>query len=129
MNFLDGTVSAENGALHWRSETNGFDLVVDAAQRPALEKYVGKKVLFGIRPEDMRQNPEQKPVPGKSITANVEVVEPMGSEIYLYLAAGKNSITARVKSEQEPEVNRPYVIDLVMEKAHYFDAETELAIV
>jgi len=77
----------------------------------------------------VRENLNHTPVPGLSITANVEVVEPMGSEIYLYIGVGGKSLTARIKSESEPEVNKQYVIDVVMEKAHYFDAGTEKTIV
>ena len=76
----------------------------------------------------MVENTTQVPVPGCSITANVEVVEPMGSEIYLYLDVSGTSITARIKAQQEPEVNAGHVLDVDMSKAHYFDWDTEEAI-
>jgi multiple sugar transport system ATP-binding protein len=106
-----------------------LDLAVASTHCAVLGPYTGKKVTFGIRPEDMRENVNQTPTPGSSITANVEVVEPMGSEIYLYLAVGNSSLTARIKSEHEPEVNKPYVINIAMDKAHYFDMNTEQTIV
>jgi len=129
MNMLDASVVAENGSLHVRNQSNSFDLAVDAAHRPALEPYVGKNVVFGIRPEDLEGVGGQPLSGGNSITADVEVVEPMGAEIYLYLNVVGQTVTARVKSEEEPEVNKAYSLNVAMDRAHYFDPETEKAIV
>jgi multiple sugar transport system ATP-binding protein len=129
MNFLNCEISAENGVLHVRDEKKVVDLAVDKAHVAALEPYAGKKVILGVRPEAVRENATQTPIPDHSVKAKVEVVEPMGSEIYLYLDFGGTTFTARVKSESEPEVNKPYVLDILTERAHYFDAETQKAIV
>ena len=129
MNMIDCTIVSENGALLVRDETGQIDLAVDAAHRAALEPYTGKTVTFGIRPEDMYGSVEQAAVSGGSITANVEVVEPMGAEIYLYLGVAGKSVTARINSECRPKVDKPYVINVAMDKAHFFDIDTELAIV
>ena len=128
MNMIDGVIVAENGGLLFKGDAD-LSLAVAPAHCDALRTYAGKKIMFGIRPEDVRTNPEQQHVPGKSITANVEVVEPMGSEIYLYIAVAGKSLTVRIKSECEPEVNKPYVIDVKMEKAHFFDFATEKTLV
>ncbi len=129
MNFLVVDITSENGGLRVRDDKKAVDLAVAQDHYAALQPYVGKRVVFGIRPEDVRENASQTTVPGRSVTAKVEVVEPMGSEIYLYLDMGGSSFTARVKSEEEPDVNKPYVIDVLMDHAHYFDMASELAIV
>ena len=129
MNFLVVDITSENGGLRVRDDKRVVDLAVAQDHYAALRPYVGKKVIFGIRPEDVRENPNQAPAPGRSVTAKVEVVEPMGSEIYLYLDMGGLSFTARIKSDREPDVNKPYVIDVLTERAHYFDVATERAIV
>jgi len=129
MNMINGSILAEDGALWFRDAAGAMRIKVAAAHQPALESHAGRKVTLGIRPENMHENSAQAPVDGRSIRANVEVVEPMGSEIYLYLEAGGQLMTARIHSEKEPEVNKPYVIDVATEKAHYFDAATEMAIV
>jgi len=128
MNMLDVKIVSDNGRLFVEDEAGSLGLDVAPGHASALEPYVGKKVTFGIRPEDMAENPTQVPIAGGSITANVEVVEPMGSEIYLYLDVKGASITARIKAEQEPEVNADHVLDVDMSKAYYFDLDTELAI-
>ncbi|HOJ34576.1 MAG TPA: sn-glycerol-3-phosphate ABC transporter ATP-binding protein UgpC [Candidatus Hydrogenedentes bacterium] len=128
MNFLNGVIHAENGKLYFVHESNRARFEVAPAHQPFVERYSGKKVIFGIRPEDFRENPSQKPTEGKSLAANVEVVEPMGSEIYLYLDVGGQSVTARIDSDKEPEVNTVLILDVDVSRAHYFDPETEKAI-
>jgi len=129
MNFLTGTLHAENGKLSFRDDTNEVSLEVAEEHRQAVQSHVGKQVIFGIRPEDFIENEAQSAIDGASVTANVEVVEPMGSEIYLYLNIGGESVTARIDTTVEPKVNEAHVLDVNMRRAHYFDAATEEALV
>ncbi|MDZ4861556.1 MAG: sn-glycerol-3-phosphate ABC transporter ATP-binding protein UgpC [Candidatus Hydrogenedentes bacterium] len=128
MNMIEGELYAQNGALRFRGADGAMDLTTDSAHRAALEPYSGKKIILGIRPENFSENATQTVIDGKSINAKVEVVEPMGSEIYLYLALAKLTLTARINSDTEPPVDAPHVIDVAMEKAHYFDPATDKTI-
>jgi len=95
-----------------------------------LSAYEGKQVIFGIRPEDIYDKLfVSEAAPENVITATVEVVEPMGSEVYVYLNSGKNQFVSRAKGHTNPEINSD--IDLVfdMAKVHFFDTETEETIV
>jgi len=129
MNMVDGRLEAANGSIRFRDESGLIDLEIPADKRSALEDHIDKSVTFGIRPEDMLENVTQTAVPGSSIEAPVEVVEPMGSEINLYLNVGGVSMTARIKANAEPKVNTKHVLDVNMENAHIFDTATELTIV
>lgn len=129
MNMLDGHLHAENGALRFRDESGTVDVVIPEAKHAQLQEYIDKRVTFGIRPEDLRENHEQEFRPGTSMQAMVEVVEPMGSEINLYLDVGGKQVTARVKSDYEPEVNKPHIVDINLDNAHFFDIETEKTLV
>ncbi|MCL4219094.1 MAG: sn-glycerol-3-phosphate ABC transporter ATP-binding protein UgpC, partial [Candidatus Hydrogenedentes bacterium] len=80
MNFLEGAISAEDGTMHFVDKSGAVSLAVAEAHRPALDKYVGQKIWFGIRPEHYHENVAQQAVAGRSLNTNVEVVEPMGSE-------------------------------------------------
>lgn len=128
MNFVSGTLEPDNGHLRFRDTAAGLDLIVHADHRSALDAYSGKKVTLGIRPEDFRENAGQTPVAGKSLSAMVDVVEPLGAETYLYLDVAGQTITARVQTECVPEVNESHVLDVAMEKAHYFDPDSGAAI-
>ncbi|HEO70090.1 MAG TPA: sn-glycerol-3-phosphate ABC transporter ATP-binding protein UgpC [Candidatus Hydrogenedentes bacterium] len=129
MNMVTGNLVAENGELRFLDDNNMVSLAVAPAHRDLLAGREGKAIVLGVRPEQFHDNPSQQPCAGKSVTANVDVVEPMGSELYLYLDFAGQTVTARIQATREPEVNKPYVLDVDMTKAHFFDPDTEATIV
>jgi len=52
----------------------------------------------------------------------------MGSEIYLYLTTGKTPFVARVEPHVKAEVEEKRKLYFNMDKAHFFDVETEKSI-
>jgi hypothetical protein len=129
MNFIEGRIAAEHGDMTFVGDVGGVRLKVAESHRQKLEPYGGKAVSLGIRPEMFLFNANQEMHEGRSVKAVVEVVEPMGSEIYLYLTMGDSTVTARIDTNYEPPVNEPYILDVEMEKVHFFDGSTEMAIV
>lgn len=128
MNFIEGTVVKKKEAFYFAEEN--FQVRVSDDHAGSLEEYVGKDLLMGIRPEDIYDKVyASNASPDNTITATVEVVEPMGAEAYLYLTTGKTPFIARVDSYEQLEVNQD--IDLVfdMSKAHFFNRQTEQTIV
>ena len=129
MNFLEGDLVAENGVLRFHDKSHTLGIDVHESHYAALKNYAGEKIILGVRPEHFLENHSQQPTPGRSMTANVEVVEPMGHEVYLYLDVGGQSITARIPvGETEPAVNKPHVLDIDTQGIHFFDFQTEAAI-
>jgi multiple sugar transport system ATP-binding protein len=128
MNFMKGELVEENGKLMFNEGTLKF--AVYDGHKAALQKLDGRQVTFGIRPEDFF-DPSYPGVNGdfQSITARIEVVEPMGSEIYLYLTTGKTPFIARVEAHSKAETNQEKTLFMSTEKAHYFDPKTDLCIV
>src|SRR6516165_6076751 len=56
---------------------------------PALERYLGKKVVFGIRPEHMEDaSLSGDATPGSVLDVSVELREELGSEVDLHCAVG-----------------------------------------
>ena len=93
-----------------------------------MRPYLGKDVLIGIRPEDMVVT--DKPVEGQTITARVEVVEPLGAEILLYVSTKQHeSIIVRVPPHYEFHVGDSANFKPALEKVHFFDVETEKAVI
>jgi multiple sugar transport system ATP-binding protein len=128
MNFMDGSIIKKKDALYFSEEN--FTVKVHEDHVSTLESYVGRDILLGIRPEDIYDKVyASNASPDNTITATVEVVEPMGAEAYLYLTTGKSPFIARVDSYEQLEVNQD--IDLVfdMSKSHFFDRETGQTIV
>ena len=95
-----------------------------------ISSYVDKKVLLGIRPENIYDRLFAKDASDDySVTANVEVVEPMGSEIFLYMVKDSNRFVARVGADDTAQINQDLEVVFDMSKAHFFDPETEETLV
>jgi multiple sugar transport system ATP-binding protein len=127
MNFLKG--SLENGdGLAFQGEAGRLGLSSEQASR--LGEYSGRQVYLGIRPEDV-YGPDHLPdLPaGQSIQTEVDVIEPMGNELFVYANAGSAQFVARVDPRQKTRVGETLPMTLDMSKAHFFDAESEEQIV
>jgi multiple sugar transport system ATP-binding protein len=61
--------------------------------------------------------------------AVVEVIQPMGSEAYIYLAGHAQSIVARVLATEHFNVNQQVSLAFDMPHAHFFDPVSGMAIV
>ncbi len=95
-----------------------------------MAAYAGKEVVFGIRSEDIYDKLFVSEASAENtIHVTCEVVEPLGSDVYLYLNSGKNNFTARVGVHNRPEVNRDMEVVFDMRKVHFFDPKTETTIV
>lgn len=128
MNLIDGRIEAQGEALTFQSLDGGFSLAIPSSYHAAIVPYGGKAVTLGLRPEDLEENPHQRAEPGRTLEAVVEVVEPMGSEIFVNLRLQGQPVTARVHALAKPAVNAPLVLDVNTRNLHFFDPATELAI-
>jgi multiple sugar transport system ATP-binding protein len=92
--------------------------------------YLDKEIIFGIRPEDVYDKlfVSEAP-PENTIKATCEVIEPMGSEIYLHLNTGRNSLVAKVGGHDKPLINQDMNLVFDMAKVHFFDKDTDRTIV
>jgi multiple sugar transport system ATP-binding protein len=81
-------------------------------------------VVFGIRPNDIyegRHAPER--VKGGEVKAVVEVIEPLGSEIHLYVTAGRHSFIAVVDVQTQVKVHQEVALAMDLEKMHLFEKD------
>jgi multiple sugar transport system ATP-binding protein len=126
MNFLKGTLSADGKVF----DGGTFKVTLpENLVKAAGATYNGKKVVLGIRPEDVKADQDSVQAnTGAKLTAKVDVVEPLGAEIFLYLSTGENTITARVEPNLRFKVGQEVELALTPAKMHLFDAETEQAI-
>ena len=128
MNFFEGTIEQKAGHLVF-NEHNG-SLQIEDQHASKLTSYVGKDVVFGIRPEDIEDVLNvTNPNPAEQLAAKVEVVEPMGAETFLYLNTGKASFICRMETRNKVEVGKDLSLEFNMKKAHFFDKDTGDAIV
>ena len=124
MNFLTCRIIRKNGK--WFLDEGQVRIKLVDEMIPPLTQHEGKEVTVGIRPEDIYDKLfVQYAPPENTVTATVEVVEPMGSEVFLHLMVGRHPVVARVGSHDRPAVNQEMDLVFDMAKIHIFDQETE----
>lgn len=128
MNLFKGTIVSEDGNVFF--DEGKFKVRVSEQHKEKVSPYADRKIVSGIRPEDITPKVSASgPIAGREVASIIEVVEPMGSEVYLYLNTGINSYIARVKSHPKSGVRQSVDMVFNMDKAHFFDPETEKAVV
>ncbi len=130
INLIDVEVLKENEDVFVKNDYLKLKLPKEKADLLNEKNYIGKKVIFGIRPESIYDEEEflEKADKEAIIDAKVRVYELMGAEVYLYFDLGEDQITARVKPSTQAKVGESTKFAFDMEKSYIFDPETSLII-
>ena len=123
MNFF--TVKVINGKL---TNDEGIDIDLPEGKNKMLKElgYEGKEVILGIRPEDVQSsNLAQQAYPNQNVEAEVVVSELLGAETMLYLKSGSTEFVSRVEARDFRNPGEKITVALNLNKAHFFDVETE----
>jgi multiple sugar transport system ATP-binding protein len=128
MNFLPGVLKA-NGRLAFQQEGSNVTIPIPEALSGKFRQYAGPAVTLGIRPEHLYAS---RPPAAESIApvpAHVEVVEPVGNEIFVYFSTGTPAqFVARVATENPPQVGKPCELYVDTSKLHFFDSRSDAAL-
>ena len=133
MNFFQCTVKAE--------ENNRTALLLDDAKtvkkvyldgtrgKQIADRYNGRHVILGIRPEDIYELEEAKKlgIENDSVDVDEPVVnrEMLGAEVILYFDEQGKTLAVRLNPENQTKVGEKVSLYFDMDKAHVFDPETE----
>jgi multiple sugar transport system ATP-binding protein len=135
MNFFKGILIQKGNELVFAEEAGAgragsgtFIVRIDPAHAPPLSGYVEKNLILGLRPEHMAPFCLSPEVPENTISAKIEIVEPLGSETYLHLATDSHSFIARAAAREEVKAGQFVGVALKMNEARFFDPTTGLAI-
>jgi multiple sugar transport system ATP-binding protein len=158
MNLVGADLAKANG--HMTARFGEHELVIDRdalTARPSLAGFEGRRVILGIRPEDIEDAEVAGDAPdGRTLRAEVDIREDMGSELFVHFGVGARAVAgedvraalgedaleatsesarregglfvARVgRGSKAEEGSR---IDLVVDSSrlHFFDIETSAAI-
>ena len=124
MNFFE--VTLEDGRLV--GPNRDFSLQVPEGNLKGVREkgYEGNKLIFGIRPEDINMEPAfLETFPESVLTAKISVSELLGAESHLYCAVGGSEFVAKVDARDHMNTGSSIKLGFDLNKAHYFDAETE----
>jgi len=129
MNFIDAVLKKDGSGYYL--EVEGDKLRIPAEkEKDVMQEYIDKPVKFGVRPEDIYDDEAYIASHADStISTYVEVSELMGSEVYLYIKYGDNTMTARVAPTTKSRTGDSIKVALDMNNIHLFDVETEITII
>ena len=126
MNFLDGTLKKAGDQFIVDLAGTEVPLPKEKTADGKLDAYVGKTLKVGIRPEDIKDDEEfLEKHPNSHLSAEVEVSELMGAEIYLYLTYQGQNLMARVAPTSKSRRGDKITVAMDTHKIHLFDPETE----
>ena len=127
MNFVDGVIEEnEDGIIFIFG--NGKHVVLPKDMGEKVKNYIGKKVILGIRPENIGNkvtHPEGEKV--NFLKGQVSVVEHMGNEEFIYFTIDGCEFTSRIEARKTDNVKYGEEGEFYfnIKRAHIFDAETE----
>jgi multiple sugar transport system ATP-binding protein len=156
MNLTGADVVQENGSLVARFGEQQLAIPDDVlASRPALRTFEGRRVILGIRPEDIEDASLVPDTPANQrLHAVVDIREDMGSEVFVHFAAGGppvrgedvkaavgeetvevgqaldpgNLFVARLDRETRATEREQVELAVEVRRLHFFDIETGSAI-
>ena len=131
MNFINAVINVEGSDVFISFE----NVTIKLPERYAVEEVMerdGQEVIFGVRPEALTDDITYvTDHPESAFTADVDVVEMLGAETYLYVTVnGSLPLTCRVDpTTSQSSVGQ--VVDLAIDanRVHIFDKDTEQSII
>ncbi len=124
MNFITLKIEKKDGKVVACDDK--ITLVPTAEQQSRLESYVGKEVIFGVRPEDLSYC--ASPASENNMALKVTNREPLGAETHLFLSIQGGIMKARVAPEVDAQLNDIVNVTPDMSKCKFFDKDTEMNI-
>lgn len=125
MNFVDGTLLADNG-----------DLAVDCCStRLSLPRAIGLRaetspplpVVIGVRPHDLEPRGPDEPCEG-ALPGVVEFVEPMGAENFLTVRCGDARLVSRAAGRARHVVGESVKLRVDTRFVYAFDKQTGISL-
>jgi multiple sugar transport system ATP-binding protein len=124
MNFFEATLNRRDGSAV--VDIGSFQLPLPTEKLNGLGNQIGKAIYFGIRPEDIH---DANYVPrgvdeAAKLSANVTVVEPLGSEVFAYIENGGKEMVSRLDPRSGARVGQPLDLIVDMNKMHAFERDS-----
>ena len=134
MNVCEALLTDEGGVIYLEFgdlDENGnysarIALPEHRGQNPEILKYVGKKIIFGLRPNDLYSKQEYLDAnPDCVVECELDLTEMLGAESNLYVKIGNTSFTAVVDTRTTTDMQNKVKLFFDTENVHLFDSDTE----
>ncbi len=129
MNFIPVTLTNSDGKMY--ADSGNFKVEIPPDKAEKAQVLVGKKAIFGIRPEDIYDRNLEglvKPTDGNVVKVGVDVMEPLGDDVEMHLTSGELALVAKLDSKTGAKVGESLDVIFDMDRTHLFDPESEAAI-
>ena len=125
MNVLQGELRADGGGLSFAAQ--GLEMQWSSRQEARLDKPWSGEAGIGVRAEDviLRDSGATKPAEG-SFTAEVSLVEPIGSDSFVEVSRDWLRLLARVSPERQFQRGQKVQVEVPAANLHIFESETDL---
>jgi len=124
INMLEGEIKRRNGRVE--IEIDDYFLTVPVRMENVLRESNLSRVLVGVRPENVSIFMEKQV---NSLPADVELVESIGSDLYVYLIHKDKTIIARTQPSAKLPIGRTVWLTFDCEKTHIFNIQNGLSLV
>ena len=126
MNFLHGTL--EKG--WFVIDGTGEKIKVTAAQMKFLKNYVGKRLVYGIRPESLIYEGDERFEKYKDYSFKIDtgMVELLGDIVNVHGVAGENKVVLKMGSKYSVKDKKQIKVAAECEEARFFNESTTNAI-
>ncbi len=123
MNFINAYIDGNYFVIKDRY------FIIPSVYKDALKAYDKKKVIIGIRPEDLHREMIIKDTyPESNINFKVNICELLGHEFILHGEALDHSLVAKISAREDISSGDIITLAIDMAKIKFFDPETEKAI-
>ncbi|MFA2807221.1 ABC transporter ATP-binding protein [Bacillus mycoides] len=120
----------------FRGKLTETDFVIDSSLKFKVSEgkmkllreqgYINKEIVLGIRPEDIHDELLfLEASQATTFTTKIEVAELLGAESILYMKLGNQDFAARVDARHTFSPGDQIKLAFDMNKAHFFDSQTE----
>ena len=123
MNFFHVDYSAEDNSITFAS---GEKVVLPKTLTKG--KSIPSKVIFGIRPEDIKEVDGETKVTGPEFDIDVNVAELLGNEYYVHADFGGTELVSKIPANRVIKTGDKIRVFFDLKKIHFFDPETEKSI-
>jgi multiple sugar transport system ATP-binding protein len=122
MNLWRGHLREQDGQASFQPNGGGPALALPPGTAARLGTAAAGELVLGVRPESIHVlGGPWVPEPHAAFPARIDVVEPMGSEIYLYATVGSHDLVARVPPQSGLEPERGVMLAADLGRLHFFD--------
>jgi multiple sugar transport system ATP-binding protein len=122
MNLLKAKVTDDGADVLYY----GVRMPIAAHFKEAAQKYKGRDVILGIRPEHIGAASEIDWTSNTTVSGSVEIIEPLGHEVIVHFEVQGETVAGRLRSHHNlPSPGDPITLQVRTEAMHLFDPQTE----